>query len=247
MRYKYKWLSSFSHKYLNYCQVWQHNHKQLWKFLVIILFIGFFIVYWKEILIFTNYEVIGYKISHLSHQSKQNLRLTSIPKNYFNIIEKNSDLPINKPSQLNFEKNYLEIPKIKIVAPIISQKKIDAKKIKQQLKKQGVLLYPGGILGKPGKTIILGHSTYAGWPDINYSNIFNKLNQLENKDEIIVYYNQKKYIYKVFDKKIFLPKDEKQALLLSAENKNQSVLILLTCWPLGKDDKRLAIITKLTK
>ena len=97
--------------------------------------------------------------------------------------------------------------------------------------------------GEKGAVVVLGHSTYAGWPDIDYSNIFNKLNQLKKEDEIAIYYNQKKYIYKVFDKKIFLSKNKKQ--ILSSLDKNRPILVLLTCWPLGSNNKRLAILAQL--
>ena len=114
----------------------------------------------------------------------------------------------------------------------------------QQLKK-GVLLYSGTLPGQKGKTIILGHSAPVGWPDINYDNVFSNINQLEKGDEIFIFYNKKKYIYEVFAQKIFLPKNEEQALLI--EDKNQSILILLTCWPPGKDYQRIGVLTKLIK
>ncbi|PIZ00830.1 hypothetical protein COY61_01480 [bacterium (Candidatus Gribaldobacteria) CG_4_10_14_0_8_um_filter_33_9] len=133
--------------------------------------------------------------------------------------------------------NKLKIPKINVSAPIIFGSS-------QQLKK-GVLLYSGTLPGQKGKTIILGHSAPVGWPDINYDNVFSNINQLEKGDEIFIFYNKKKYIYEVFAQKIFLPKNEEQAL--SIEDKNQSILILLTCWPPGKDYQRLGVLTKLIK
>jgi LPXTG-site transpeptidase (sortase) family protein len=144
-----------------------------------------------------------------------------------------------KPSStaLANKENKLEIPKINVSAPIIVGPSRELKK--------GILLYPGTLPGQKGKAIILGHSAPIGWPDINYDNVFSNINQLENGDEVIVFYNKKKYIYEVFTQKVFLPKDEEQAL--SIEDKNQSVLILLTCWPPGKNYKRLGVLTKLIK
>jgi len=105
------------------------------------------------------------------------------------------------------------------------------------------LLYPDfSKPGEEGQTIILGHSAPPGWPDINYDNIFSNLGELEKGDKIFVYYNHKKYTFEVFDKKIFYPSEEDK--FLYPDRQDDSLLILLTCWPPGKDFKRLAIFAR---
>ena len=199
------------------------NIRRLWKSFIMVFLICFLIFNFNKTLIFSNYKTTWHKLGNLFEQSQKpflNAFHTSIIK-----------------------ENKLEISKLNISAPIISNEKNASKeRIKQQLRK-GVLLYSDVLPGEKGKVIILGQSTQAGLSIINYTNIFSDLNQLEKGDEILIYYNKKKYIYEVFDKKIFLPKDEKQALLI--QDANQSILILLTCWPPGKDYKRLGILTKL--
>ncbi len=199
------------------------NIKRLWKSFMVVFLICFVVFNLNKTLIFSNHKVIWQKFSDL---------FEPLQKPFLNI----SGISIIK-------ENKLEISKLNVFAPIIFNKKNSNKEeIKQQLKK-GVLLYSDVLPGEKGKAIILGHSTPPGLSAINYTNIFSDLNQLEKGDEIIVYYNQKKYIYEVFDKRIFLPKDEEQVLLI--KDRNQSILILLTCWPPGKDYKRLGILTKL--
>ncbi|MBU2578586.1 sortase [Patescibacteria group bacterium] len=199
--------------------------KHLWKFFALLFLICLLIFNWNKlnkILIFSNYKVIEHRFDGLFKQPA---------------------MPFPTSTAITFVENKIEIPKIKIVAPIVfGEKNSEKKETKQQLKK-GVLLYPESLPGQKGKAIILGHSAPVGWPDIDYDNVFSNLNQLENKDEVIVYFEQKKYIYEVFNKKIFLPQDEEQALV--TQDKNQFILILLTCWPPGKDHQRLGVLTKL--
>jgi len=144
--------------------------------------------------------------------------------------------------QLAFEisdkENSLEIQKIGVSAPLIvsdSSKNDDL----QKLLKNGVVLYPGSVLpGEEGQTIILGHSAPSNWPRENYDWVFSRLNELEKGDEIFVYFNHRRYPYKVA-KKFFLNKGE-EIPNQNLETK-KSILILLSCWPPGINQKRIAV------
>jgi LPXTG-site transpeptidase (sortase) family protein len=86
----------------------------------------------------------------------------------------------------------------------------------------------------------LGHSAPAGWPKIKYDWVFSRLNELSDGDEIFVYFENKKYTYQ-FSKKIFLEKGEElPSLLTNSEN----ILVLISCWPPGKDLRRIAVVAK---
>lgn len=209
-----------------------YEHKTILKFFIVIFLISFSIINWKELLIASNWFFSQPEKKPVSTSSDSSFELKSESPSISKEISK---------------ENRLEIPKIKVSAPIItSDKKETRKKYLEQLLKKGVLFYPKVFFGEKGKAIILGHSASPNWPNINYDHIFDNLNQLEKEDEIIVHYNQEKYIYKVFDKRIFLPKNEEQGLLIK-EEKDESYLVLLTCWPPGKNYKRLTILTKLIK
>lgn len=210
--------------------------KKLWKFFVLFLLISFLIFNWdiiNDLLAFFNYKVVWHYLSNSIDFLQE--RLSSV------FLDRKEDEIEN--FEQNYQKNYLDIPKIKVSAPIVLGKEGLSDKELRKFLKDGVLLYPGGIPGAKGKSIILGHSAPPNWPDINYEDVFSNLNQLERGDEVLVVYNQKRYIYEVFDKRIFLPKDEDQTLLI--EDKDESYLILITCWPPGKRIKRLAVLTKL--
>ncbi|MDI6883168.1 MAG: sortase [Patescibacteria group bacterium] len=215
--------------------------RQLWKFFVFFFLISFLIINFNEVsLVFNyfNYKVIWERISKPSAILHDREELPT------EINASNSEENTKESSKENFKENFLEIPKIGVLAPIILSKATEEKELEKTLKR-GVLLYPDSVRpGEKGKTIILGHSAPPNWPDINYDRVFNNLDKLEKGDEVVVYFNQKKYLFEVFEKKIFLPKEEEEIL---ATDERGSSLILLTCWPPGKDFKRLAVLTKLLK
>jgi len=129
----------------------------------------------------------------------------------------------------------LYIPAIELEAPL----KTERQEVENLLNK-GTALHPDSVLpGEEGSIIILGHSAPQGWPDIDYDNVFNKLNDLKENDEIIIFSEEKDYSYKVVDKIIFFPEEEAEVL----DNRKNS-LILITCWPPGKDYKRMAVFAK---
>ena len=133
------------------------------------------------------------------------------------------------------------IPKINVNAPIITPKSADRKDILIALK-EGVALHPDSVLpGQKGTAVISGHSSPHLFYRGDYNTVFSLLNKLEKGDSITVYLSQKKYVYKVADKRIFYPSEK----ILSVEDKNKSTLILLSCWPVGTDWKRLAVEAEL--
>ncbi len=218
--------------------------KRLWKFFVLIFLLSFllfnwnkFILIWDKIILFSNYEFISREISIFFEKIfrfEENLKR-----------ENNGQIEIKTEIK---KENLIEIPKIKISAPIIvgqmEKTSLDYQKLEEKLK-QGVLLYPGSKIGEKEGAVILGHSAPPGYPVKDYEDIFSNLNQLERGDRVFVYFQQIKYIYEVFEKKIFLPKDEENVLKIKDEK--DSVLILLTCWPPGQTRQRLAVLTKLLK
>ena len=144
-----------------------------------------------------------------------------------------------KPADYYEKENGLEIPKIGISAPLIFvepggqvEKSLDS----------GTVHFPDSVLpGEAGQTVILGHSAPAGWPEIKYDWVFSRLTELEKGDEIIVYFNRKKFSYFV-EQKIFLEKGEEiPENLTNSENS----LVLISCWPPGKDIRRIAVIANL--
>ena len=138
--------------------------------------------------------------------------------------------------------NAIEISAIEINAPIIIPDGTSDRDFEIALNK-GVVYFPGSAEpGKEGVAIFLGHSAPAGWPKINYDWVFSELDQLKEGDKIDLYFENRKYTYSVIEK-VFLEIGESVPLYSS----DDSEIILLSCWPPGKNIKRIGIRGILTQ
>lgn len=132
----------------------------------------------------------------------------------------------------------LFIDKLNLTAPIITGVDPSDEKRYNDALKGGVLLMPGmAHPGEGGHIFIYGHSSSDVQSD--YDKIFATLNDLNNDDEIKIYYHGEEYAYKVAEKKIIVPTDTSVLAKTASET-----LTLMTCWPVGTDDQRLVIIAK---
>jgi len=136
----------------------------------------------------------------------------------------------------------VEIPKIGITAPLIFVESEKEEDYKAPLLKGVVHYYQSAIPGEAGQTIILGHSAPSGWPKINYDWVFSNLNGLNTGDEVFVNYKNHRYHYMVSGK-FFLDKGEEIPSNNLTNSKN--VLILISCWPPGVNQRRIAIQAEL--
>lgn len=146
--------------------------------------------------------------------------------------------PLSESSKEAAGEGFLEIPKLDIRAPLVFIDGFDEASFQQGLKK-GVVFYPDSVLpGQEGQTIILGHSAPVGYPRINYDWVFSRLNELEQGDEIFVHFNESLYQYQVREKS-FLQKGEEITPKILTNYSN--MLILVSCWPPGRDKDRIVI------
>jgi LPXTG-site transpeptidase (sortase) family protein len=128
------------------------------------------------------------------------------------------------------------IPSLGIDAPIIWPENTNESALQLALEK-GVAFWPESSLPEDkGTTIILGHSSAYPWYNGEYGSIFSLLNKINPGDEIWIFSPQKKYIYKVLEKEIQSPKDIK-----IEKQDGQSILYLLSCWPINTNWKRIAV------
>ena len=111
----------------------------------------------------------------------------------------------------------------------------------QELEK-GVVRYPGTARpGDDGNAFVFGHSSNYPWIKGDYNDVFALLDNLVYGDEIIVYYNQKKYTYVIREKKVVKPGNVK--VMNREEGKKE--LSLMTCWPVGTALNRLIVFSEL--
>ena len=153
------------------------------------------------------------------------------------------DIPKENTDVLNVQlADTIKIPKLELEVPIVFPKDNSFKEIDVALEK-GVIHFPNSALpGEKGTSIILGHSAPPGWPKINYNWIFSSINELEEGDEIFVVFNNKEYQYLIKEKNILQKGEE-----LPKFDESKTNLVLLTCWPPGKDYKRIFIRTELNE
>lgn len=113
----------------------------------------------------------------------------------------------------------------------------------QESLQYGVIHYPGTARpGQQGNVVITGHSSYFPWDPGRFKDVFAILQEVQKGDAIILYADQKKYIYEVTTIKTVWP-DAVDILKPTIENK----LTLITCTPLGTNLKRLIVEASLKK
>ena len=135
--------------------------------------------------------------------------------------------------------NWIRISKINIAAPIIRAPSDNEGMILNALK-GGVVLYPGSANpGQNGTSIIVGHSS-SNPPWTKYSAIFSLLNKLAPNDLISISFEGKEYTYQVQA----IRKGSVQQIINSGLGGD---LILASCWPVGTDQGRIAVIANLIR
>jgi LPXTG-site transpeptidase (sortase) family protein len=142
--------------------------------------------------------------------------------------------------------NRIIIPKLGKSVPLVDMSTehiegenwVDLEKQIQSGLRGGVVHYPGTAKpGQFGNVFITGHSSYYPWDPGQFKDVFALLGQLEVGDTYIVYYNQKKYEYRVFEKKEVMP-DNVQVL---EQPRDKKISTLMTCTPVGTALRRLII------
>jgi len=132
------------------------------------------------------------------------------------------------------------IPKIEAKAPIFAN--VDAADpidFKRALA-QGVAHAKGTFFPGMGEVIYLfAHSTDSPLNIARYNAVFFLLRELEEGDEILIFFNGKKFSYRVAEKMITPPGDT-----TFFQSQGEEILVLQTCWPPGTTWKRLLVLAK---
>lgn len=111
--------------------------------------------------------------------------------------------------------------------------------------KKWVVRYPGTAHpGEAGNVFIFGHSSNYPWIQSEYNDVFALIDTLAIGDEIIVYYNQQTFIYRITDRSIVKPWDTD---VLAARDSSKKEISLMTCWPVGTALERYIIFGELVE
>ncbi|MBS9775183.1 sortase [Candidatus Gracilibacteria bacterium] len=157
-------------------------------------------------------------------------------------------MKINMDIEITPYENRVVIPKIGKNVPLIDIKNRtlnnegELDNIFMKELEKGIVRYPGSAVpGEIGNTFIFGHSSNFPWMEGDYNDVFATLGNIEMGDEVIVYYNQKKYIYKITEKQVITPGD----VSVLNRNHNKKEISIMTCWPIGTTYNRLLVTGEL--
>lgn len=107
--------------------------------------------------------------------------------------------------------------------------------------RNGVVHYPGTATpGQIGNVFITGHSSYYPWDKGQYKDVFALLPQLNVGDEYQVFYDQKKYSYRIKEKKEVYPSN----VQVLQQPESEKISTLMTCVPVGTALRRLIIVAE---
>ena len=151
-------------------------------------------------------------------------------------------------------------PKVQILTPVYTQFSIVIPKIGASAKvfanvdpskeseflpilQKGVAHARGTVFpGQKGNIYLFAHSTDNFWDLGRYNAVFYLLKDLVPGDEIVIFFQNKRYNYVVTGYKVVDPSDV--SYIVNAQNQNSETLILQTCWPPGTTWKRWLVFAK---
>ena len=205
--------------------------KRLIKPFLLLFIISFLVINWDTVYWFFSYRAVSGVASELFLKIQNNIAYSTT--DYY------QDRGGKGTAGTVFfgKNNILEIPSLGISSPIIFDQSLSQKQVQKSLN-NGTVIYPSSVLpGENGQTVILGHSAPPHWPKIKYDWVFSDLSKLKNNDEILIYFGNKQYTYHVTGE-IFLDRGEE---LPDSSTGAGNTLFLVSCWPPGKDFKRIAV------
>lgn len=221
----------------------REQFKKIFKLAVVIYIASFLIINWSDVSWVFNYRVV-YGMVEDFFNPYPGVDASSV-KGYF-YPNHSAGATANQikgvKAEYTAKNNTLEMPKLGIEAPIVFPEN-NAESVIMKNLNLGAVYYPGSVYpGQEGQIVILGHSAPSGWPKIKYDWIFTDLEKMSFGDSVMVNLNNKQYTYKVRNK-IIVEKGEDVSTGVSKSDNN--ILILVSCWPPGKDYQRIAVIAEL--
>ena len=136
------------------------------------------------------------------------------------------------------------IPKIGANARILPDIDTSKEDVYLNALKNGVAHAAGTAFpGEGGHIFLFAHSTDYFWNVGTYNAVFYLLYKLEKGDDVILFYKNQRYAYKITDKKIVDPTEIKYLI----RKTNREFLTLQTCWPPGTTLKRILLFATRVK
>lgn len=160
---------------------------------------------------------------------------TRIPKGLLAKAFNFNSVEVLIPEEPNFS---VVIPKIAANAKILANVDTADERVYLKALQQGVAHAQGTAFpGEGGHIFLFAHSTDYFWNVGTYNAVFYLLSKLEKGDEVDIFYQGQRYVYKVIGSQLVNP-SQVQYLTRKA---NREFLTLQTCWPPGTTLKRLLV------
>lgn len=184
------------------------------------------------IFIIANFSSISQKIGYAFRSQDSASNSNDLPT-----ISNFGDDPVLTGEIPELEENTIYIPKINVTAPITWNIPNIPEKVSSGLEKGTIHLLGTALPGEVGNVFITGHSSNYLWAKGNYKSIFALIPELVIGDQIYVRYSNVTYIYKINSKTTVKPDD-----LSVLKQEDDSLLTIMTCWPVGTSLYRMVIV-----
>ena len=226
------------------------KQKAFTKIFIGLYLCGFLLFNWGEVSWMFNYRVVSVLAYDFFNPYQESPLIATTETHLQNLAQANlaaqaaALAPAERVFPYTDKTNSLEIPALGLATPlVIGQSTLESSLIKDLDK--GVVYYPGSVYpGQTGESVILGHSAPPNWPRIKHDWVFSNITELAMGDKIILYFNNREYTYIVIDKSIIEKGEELKTNSLSQKT---NIITLVSCWPPGKNYKRIAVQAALEK
>lgn len=198
---------------------------------ITLISLTYFRSFWREVSY--NYDLFFGRIYKVETSRNVN---TSQKDNEFHNIKSSSKITLIKPVNTDFS---IVIEKLDVNAPIVKDVSVINKSDYLEALKKGVAhaSFSGYPDGENSSVYLFAHSSNNFWELGEYSSVFNLLYKLNPKDEINIFYNNKRYLYSV-ENKILINDFKVDETIYETLG---PTLTLQTCYPTGTSLYRLVI------
>lgn len=163
-----------------------------------------------------------------------------------NLKPRNQAAQVFKDMKIYPSDNRLYIPRINKNVPLITVPKHQnwnqlEKNIQSGLQ-NGVVVHPvSHAPGNFGNFFLTGHSSYYAWDEGRFKDVFALLHEVKVGDLVEVYWEGKKYVYKIKAEEVVSP----TAVEVLNQPKDKFLITLMTCTPVGTNKNRLILTGEL--
>ncbi len=149
------------------------------------------------------------------------------------------NVPVKEQAIEPIDKEFgIVVPKINANAKVIKNVNTRDESAYQRALTKGVAHARGSSFpNEAGNVFLFAHSSDNFYNANRYNSVFYLLTKLEKGDDILLYFDEEKYAYRVDAKRIVNPES---VAYMSGVAKSKK-LTLMTCWPPGTTLKRLII------